>query len=87
MKKRIAGIGLGAMIMGAGVVYAGKPKHPNLAAAEKAIANAFEKLTAAQKANEWDLGGHAQKAKELLEQAQGEIKQAAEAANENKEKK
>jgi hypothetical protein len=36
---------------------------------------------AAQKANEWDMRGHAQKAKELLEQANSELKQAAEAAN------
>ncbi len=59
-------------------------KHPNLAAAQKACDVAYEKLSAAQKANEYDLGGHAAKAKELLEQAAQEIKQAAEASNENK---
>jgi len=36
---------------------------------------------AAQRANEWDMGGHAQKAKDLLEQVNNELKQAAEAAN------
>jgi hypothetical protein len=41
---------------------------------------------AAQQANEWDMKGHAQKAKELLEQANREIKAATEAANENKAK-
>lgn len=55
--------------------------HPNLIAAQKAADLAFEKLTAAQKANEYDLGGHAAKAKDLIKQAQDEIKLAAEAAN------
>jgi hypothetical protein len=36
---------------------------------------------AAQTANEFDMAGHAAKAKELLDQANNELKQAAEAAN------
>jgi hypothetical protein len=55
--------------------------HPNLLAAQKLVAQAFDKLEAAQKANEYDLGGHAAKAKELLRQAKAEILQAAEVAN------
>ena len=47
-------------------------------------AEAFNKITAAQTANEWDLGGHAAKAKDLLEQADKELKLAAETANKNK---
>jgi len=58
-------------------------KHPNLAAAQKLAAQAFDKLEAAQKANEYDMDGHAQKAKELLQTANDEIKLAAEAANKN----
>jgi hypothetical protein len=58
-------------------------KHPNLAAAQKLSAEAYEKITAAQKANEWDMDGHAQKARELLDQVNRELKQAAEAANRN----
>ena len=58
-------------------------RHPNLAAAQKHAQLAFEKITAAQKANEWDMAGHAAKAKDLLEQANNELKQAAEAANAN----
>jgi len=54
--------------------------HPNLAAAQKLVAQAFDKLEAAQKANEYDLGGHAAKAKALLQQAKAEIDLAAEAA-------
>lgn len=35
----------------------------------------------AQKANEWDLQGHAQEAKELLDQVNHELKLTAEASN------
>jgi hypothetical protein len=45
---------------------------------------AYDKITAAQKANEYDLDGHAAKAKDLLEQVNAELKAAAEAANGNK---
>ena len=58
-----------------------KEKHPNIAAAQKLIGQAFDKLEAAQKANEYDMDGHAQKARELLQTANDEIKLAAEAAN------
>jgi hypothetical protein len=56
-------------------------KHPNLAAAQKHLDTAFEKIQAAQQANEFDLEGHAAKAKELIDQASKELKIAAEAAN------
>jgi len=62
-------------------------RHPNLAAAQRLTAQAFEKITAAQEANEFDLAGHAAKAKSLLDQANNELKQAAETANANKKKK
>ncbi len=55
--------------------------HPNLAAAQRLAEQAFNRITDAQKANEWDMGGHAQKAKQLLDQANNELKLAAEAAN------
>lgn len=77
-----------AGLLGRGTVLAQRPKdnvsekrHPNLAAAQRLSTQAYEKILAAQKANEWDMRGHAQKAKELLEQANNELKQAAEAAN------
>jgi len=47
-------------------------RHPNLARAQRLSQKAFEKITAAQQANEWDMDGHAQKAKELLEQVNHE---------------
>jgi hypothetical protein len=58
--------------------------HPNLAAAQGFIERAINKITAAQSANEFDMGGHAAKAKGLLDQAYEEIKLAALAANAKK---
>jgi hypothetical protein len=58
-------------------------KHPNIAAAQKLAVEAFEKIEAAQKANEFDMDGHAQKAKDALKIANDELKLAAEAANKN----
>ena len=58
-------------------------RHPNIAAAQRLTAQAFQKITAAQQANEFDLAGHAAKAKELLDQANEELKKAAEVSNIN----
>jgi hypothetical protein len=84
----LAGLALSAGCAASG---AGRPvrnvsprRHPNLAAAQRLSAQAFDKLVLAQEANEWDLGGHAQKAKDLLQQVNDEIKLAAEAANQNR---
>lgn len=59
-------------------------KHPNIAAAQRLTDQAFQKITAAQEANEFDLAGHAKHAKELLDQANQELKKAAEVSNINK---
>jgi hypothetical protein len=82
---------LGLILLCGAVVVAQKPaqnvsgkRHPNLAAAQRLSANAYQKIVAAQEANEWDMQGHAQKAKDLLDQANRELKEAAEAANKNK---
>jgi hypothetical protein len=56
-------------------------RHPNLNAAQRLMEQATGKMDAAQQANEFDMHGHAQKAKDLLAQAYSEVKQAAEAAN------
>jgi hypothetical protein len=56
-------------------------RHPNLAAAQRLSEQAWQKIVAAQEANEWDMQGHAQKAKNLLDEANKELKAAAEAAN------
>ena len=79
-----------AVLFAGGAVLAQRPKdnvspvrHPNLAAAQRLCTQAYEKIVEAQKANEWDMQGHAQKAKELLDQVNRELKEAAEAANKN----
>jgi hypothetical protein len=46
------------------------------------VEQAYEKITAAQKANEYQLGGNAAKAKDLLEQVNTLLKEAARVANE-----
>jgi len=55
--------------------------HPHIIAARESAEKAISELKTAQKANEYDMGGHAKKAEELLEQAIAEMKQAAKAAN------
>jgi septal ring factor EnvC (AmiA/AmiB activator) len=55
--------------------------HGNLARAQQAIDEAYRALNEAQQANKSDLGGHITNAKTLLQQADAEIKQAAETAN------
>jgi len=59
-------------------------RHPNLAAAMGLMDKASAKITDAQVANEWDMEGHAAKAKQLLDEARHEVKLAAEAANHHK---
>ena len=83
--RRIVPAAIIALVLAAGTMALAEKggehhHHPNLHAAHKLIQDAMEKITAAQKANEYDMEGHAKKAKELLEQAEVEIKQAAEAA-------
>lgn len=56
-------------------------RHPNLMQAQKLSRQAYDRMTAAQRANEYDMGGHAARAKELLEQANEEMKKAAIALN------
>lgn len=58
-------------------------RHPNLDLAQKLVVKAYEKVEAAQRANEFDLGGHAKRAKEALVLANEEMKLAAQAANHN----
>jgi len=88
-KLALGGVLILALICG-GVSVAQMPKdnisgkkHPNLAAAQHLSQQAWEKISVAQQANEWDMEGHAAKAKELLDQVNQELKKAAEAANHN----
>jgi hypothetical protein len=93
MRNLIFSVIVSALMLSGTMVFAEEPElnispknHPNLAAAQKLSRQAYNKIVAAQKANERELGGHAQKAKELLEQVNEELKLAAQAANKNKEK-
>lgn len=88
MKKMIAIAMTAGMLALAGLALADHParnvswkKHRNLAAAQTLVMKAFQKIEAAQKANEFDMDGHAQKAKDLLDQVNMELKAAAEEAN------
>ena len=56
-------------------------RHGNIARAQEFSRNAFDAMTQAQQANEFDMGGHAERAKQLLAQANDEMKLAAEWAN------
>jgi len=83
-KTRIRTVVLSGLLLAGVVATAQKinpAKHPNLAAAQRFTEQAYGKIVEAQKANEYDLGGHAQKAKELLEQVNQQLKEAAAAAN------
>lgn len=90
-RKWITGSLLALSLAVTGIVIAQGPpernvgpgRHPNLAAAQRLCDQAFNRIMDAQRANEWDMDGHAQKAKDLLDQANRELKAAAEAANHN----
>ena len=56
-------------------------RHPHLADAQKHIEIAIAQLSEAQKGNDFDMQGHAAKAKRFLERAYNQIKLSAEAAN------
>ncbi len=92
-KSRVVTVVVASLLGIGGIAVAQKPKdnvnparHPNLAAAQRLSTQAYEKIVAAQQANEWDLQGHAQKAKNLLDQVNNELKMAAQSSNQNKGK-
>ena len=81
---------LGSVLM-CGGIFAQAPtlnidhnKHPNLAEAQHHIQQAYQKIDEAQQDNKEQLGGHADKAKQLLGEADRELKAAAEYADHRK---
>jgi hypothetical protein len=76
----LAATSIGAAV---GVAQVNGRRHPNLAAAQRLTDQAYQRIVQAQQANEFDMNGHAAKAKELLQQANAELSQAAGAANRN----
>ena len=92
MRKIVFALIVSMLMLAGSAAFADEPmrnvsqkRHPNLAAAQKFSQKAFDKIVAAQQANEWDMDGHAQKAKELLDQVNHELKEAAEAANRHRD--
>jgi hypothetical protein len=90
LKHRLRAAFFGSLLLIGSVALAQRPvrnvsgaRHPNIAAAQRLSRQAWQRVVDAQRANEWDMQGHAQKAKELLDQANNELKMAAQAANRN----
>ncbi len=90
MKTHVVATVLGALLT-VGAIALAQPRqnvsgarHPNIAAAQELSQQAYEKIQAAQQANEFDMDGHAAKAKQLLEQVNNQLRMAATAANKNK---
>jgi len=63
------------------VVNVDKGRHPNIAEAQRLVAQANNYIATAQKDNRYDMHNHASKARQLLVQANEELKLAAEDAN------
>lgn len=67
--------------LGTQIASAAGDRHPNLTHASEHLGAAANDVSAAQVANEYDMQGHAAKAKALIAQAQSEIAAARQAAN------
>lgn len=84
MKRKIQVGVIGMAIFVAGIAVGQAPEQdisrrfPNLVAAQQYCRQAFDAASAAQQAHGDQLGGHAQRAKELLDQASHELKAAEE---------
>lgn len=89
VRNLVFGSALGMGLIAGGIVLAQGPpaenidpaRHPHLAASQHHVLEAYRELGEAQRANDWDMEGHAVHARELLDQASREMKAAAEAAN------
>ena len=88
VRSRIALSFLGLCVVISGSTLAQRPehnidphRHPILADAQRLCDQAYQRVFDAQRANDWDMSGHAARAKALLEQASRELKAAALADN------
>jgi hypothetical protein len=93
MRKIVFSLIVSMLMLAGSAAFAEEPmrnvnpkRHPNIAAAQRLTQKAYEKIVAAQQANEWDMDGHAQRAKKLLDQVNHELKEAAEAANRHRDR-
>lgn len=88
-RKLVVGSVLGVGLIAGGILIAQGPppeniepaRHPHMAAAQHHIREAFDEIAQAQRANDYDMNGHAEHAKKLLDEAARELKASAEAAN------
>ncbi|MNK52247.1 hypothetical protein D3C87_711760 [compost metagenome] len=82
-------LGLGSALLLAGATQAQQPvvnigeRHGNLRNAQEHIVQAYQLIGVAQQDNNARLGGHAERARQALVQADQELRQAANAANNN----
>ena len=86
MIKRV--IAILSILMFCGVILSQEPvvnvdpaRHPNIYQAQQLVAQANHYIVIAQKDNRYDMHGHAKKARQLLAEANEELKAAAEDAN------
>jgi hypothetical protein len=88
-KDMLIGTALGLVLGCSGAIFAQTPvvnigdRHGNLRAAQQSIVSAWQRIDEAQRDNDYQLGGHAGRAKDLLVQADEELKQAAITANQH----
>ncbi|MEG2803659.1 hypothetical protein [Stenotrophomonas sp.] len=86
---RLAPLALVGALTLAGVAQAQEPtvnigeRHGNLRTAQEHIVQAYQLVGVAQQDNDARLGGHAERARQLLIQADQELRMAANAANNN----
>jgi len=84
-RKTVLASLLGLGLFATGIAIGQDPglwaRHPHLRDAEQLTHQADQELLAAQRANGWDLGGHAARAEGLIAQADREIRAAAIAAD------
>lgn len=89
MNRILRPISLALVLAVAGASQAQEPtvnigeRHGNLRAAQEHIVQAYQLIGVAQQDNDSRLGGHAGRARELLIQADQELRQAANVANNN----
>jgi len=77
-----AGLFCGSVILAQDPVQNIDPqRHPNLAKAQRLVAEANENIKSAQVNNQYDMHGHAQRARDLLVKVNEELKAAALDAN------
>lgn len=71
-----------ALVLGGAVGGAfAQHQHPNISEAQHLIEQAVQRITTAQKDNHYDMQGHAERAKQLLQQAEQELTMASQVAD------